>query len=142
MGINLIKTPNATAASNRKRNQKTSNTSNNQPSATNNKPIPTVSLEAFPDTMGGYNIQIKTTNYTFTPKEAGKENTPNTGHAHVYVNEVKVGRAYGEWYNIPKSFFHTGMNTISVSLNGNDHSVWVLNDGKTEVAAAEMVEVK
>jgi hypothetical protein len=108
----------------------------------NNKPIPTVSLEAFPDTMGGYNIQIKTTNYTFTPKEAGKENTPNTGHAHVYVNEVKVGRAYGEWYNIPKSFFHTGMNTISVSLNGNDHSVWVLNDGKTEVAAAEMVEVK
>lgn len=106
------------------------------------KVAPKVSLETFADTMGGYNIHIITSNYIFTPKEAGKDPVQNTGHVHVFVNGVKVGRAYGEWYYIPKTSFNVGMNTINVYLTANNHSNWMLSDGKTEIEASKMVEVK
>lgn len=102
---------------------------------------PTVKVMTSPDSMGGYNIQILTTNFKFTPEDAGKAVVPNTGHAHVFVNDEKIGRAYGDWYYIGKDKFKTGTNTISVSLNANEHSDWVLQDGETEVSAKVEVVV-
>ncbi len=105
------------------------------------KKDPTVSVEVLKDTMAGYNLHIVTTNFTFTPSDAGKSPVQNTGHAHVYVNGKKIGRAYGDWYYIGKDNFHPGTNMVTVSLNANDHSDWVASDGKTEISASTVVDV-
>lgn len=89
------------------------------------KPIPTVKIAAMKDSKDGYNLHVDANNFRFTPEEAGKENKPNTGHAHVYVNDKKVGRVYGNWLYLSGSHFKKGLNTIEVTLNGNDHSDWL-----------------
>jgi hypothetical protein len=87
-------------------------------------PVPTVQVEALKDTKGGYNIHVTTTNYAFTPEAVNTDPVPNTGHAHVYVNGMKVARLYGEWFNLPADVFQKGDNLIEVTLNANDHSEW------------------
>ncbi len=94
-----------------------------------------VSLVAEKDSMSGYNLKINTGSFRFAPELVGKQVTQNTGHAHVYVNNVKVGRVYSEWVNIPDSFFKTGTNTISVTLNANNHNVWWSKKGSLEARA-------
>lgn len=95
----------------------------------------TVKIKAQKDTMGGYNVQIITTGFEFTPENAGLENVEGQGHAHVYVDGEKVGRAYGEWYHIPE--LEMGEHTIKVSLNSNDHTP-ITVDGQ-EVQATVVV---
>jgi hypothetical protein len=89
-------------------------------------PVPTVTLTAISDSKDGYNLHIETTNYTFTPESAGGVPVPNTGHAHLYVNDVKVARVYGEWYHLSSSVLTPGQNYVMVTLNANDHSDWAL----------------
>lgn len=92
-------------------------------------------LEAAKDTMSGYNIKLATSNFKFSPEEVGGPVTQNAGHIHVYVNDVKVGRGYSAWYHIPDSYFKTGTNTISVTLNANNHNVWWSKKGTLEARA-------
>lgn len=59
-------------------------------------PVPTVTHLVFPDAMDGYNIQILTENFTFTPAAINSAAVPNEGHAHLYVNGEKISRVYRE----------------------------------------------
>ncbi len=90
-------------------------------------PIPTVKLEATKDTKDGYNLQITTTNFTFTPEKAGLDKTAGEGHAHIYINDEKLGRVYGEWFYLPSKYLKDGENKVEVTLNANDHSDWLYN---------------
>lgn len=92
MSINLIKTPNATAASNRKRNQKTNNTSNNQPSATNNKPAP---KKAPPKNKPNTNNTSPPPNYKYLTIYNAKLYTYGT------LNIV-----FGYNYNVANDYYH------------------------------------
>lgn len=103
------------------------------------KPIPTVAIEAIRDSKDGYNIHVITTNYTFTPETVGGTARANTGHAHLYVNDVKVARLYGSWFNLGNASLATGENRIKVTLNADDHSEWA-RDG--EHIAAEVIVTK
>lgn len=85
---------------------------------------PTVEVMAIPDTKSGYNVRLITDNFTFTPDAAGGENVQGQGHAHIYVDDVKMARVYGEWVHLPAEAFTAGANTIRVTLNANDHSEW------------------
>lgn len=96
------------------------------------KPLPTVSILAHKDSMSGFNIHVTTEHYTFTPEKAGEASIQGEGHAHVYVNGIKVMRLYGPWAHIPGDAFKDGENTIQVTLNGNDHSDWVIGDKHIE----------
>ena len=98
-----------------------------------------VKLETFKDSMSGYNLKIETNSFRFTPELVGQQAIQNTGHAQVYVNNLKVGRAYGEWYNIPSSYFKAGENTISVTLNANNHNVWWSKKGTKEARESVVV---
>lgn len=100
------------------------------------KPIPTVSIEAFKDSKDGYNLHLKTENFTFTPETVGGKAIANTGHAHLYVNGTKVARVYGAWFNIGQALLVEGDNTVMVTLNADDHSEWA-RDGKH--ISAEMI---
>lgn len=93
-----------------------------------NLPIPGLKITATPDSKDGYNLNLRVTNFTFTPEVAGQAPLPNTGHAHLYINDVKVARIYSDWYYIPSSLLLPGMNYVMVTLNANDHSDWVKNN--------------
>lgn len=94
---------------------------------TTDTPIPTVAIEALPDTKDGYNVHITTENFTFTPERVNETPIPNEGHAHIFVNGIKISRVYGEWFYLPSSHFVSGENIIEVTLNANDHSDWLYN---------------
>ena len=81
---------------------------------------PTLDTAVYADPVGGWNLNVMTTNFTFDAAAAGLENVEGHGHAHVYVNGVKRGRVYGDWYHIDK--LPLGRNDVSVSLYANDHS--------------------
>jgi len=83
------------------------------------EPTPTVSLQATPDTVSGWNLHITTTNFNFDPVNAGGKALVGRGHAHVFVDGVKVGRAYGDWYYL--SALKPGTHSIRVDLVTNDH---------------------
>lgn len=91
-------------------------------------PQPSVQHLVLPDSKDGYNIQILTQNFAFTPARINDDNRDNEGHAHIYINGEKIARVYGHWYHVPSSLLQTGMNVISVTLNANDHSEWAIDN--------------
>jgi len=90
-------------------------------------PVPAVNHLMFPDVMGGYNVQIMTQNFTFTPAAINRAPQDNEGHAHIYVNDVKIARIYGNWYHLPAETLTAGDNEVRVTLNANDHGEWAVD---------------
>ncbi|NQU37646.1 MAG: hypothetical protein HQ526_08660 [Actinobacteria bacterium] len=90
------------------------------------KGAPTVSLTATPDSITGWNINIETRKWTWTPGKTGGANEPNAGHGHLYFNGEKITRIYGPWYFLSDEQAAEG-DELSVTLNGNDHSPWAVD---------------
>lgn len=86
---------------------------------------PAVELDAQPDPHGGWNLHLATERFTFTPPDqSGGQARAGQGHAHVYVDEEKFSRAYGEWFFLPAEAVGEGEHTVLVTLNAHDHTVW------------------
>lgn len=84
-------------------------------------PDPALSLSLTPDIDDAVNLQISVKGFTFDPLAANGPAAPGTGHAHVYVDGVKVLRAYSPFVHladVPSGAI------IRVTLNANDHSPW------------------
>lgn len=95
--------------------------------------IPTFALiEVVEETSDSYNLHVQIDNWTFTPEQTGDPTVPNEGHAHVYVDGVKVGRMYSNWFHLGD--LEAGERTVTVTLNGNDHTNFVVNG---EIVGAE-----
>lgn len=92
-----------------------------------NLPIASISIEALKDEKDGYNLHLTTENYLFTPEKVNGESIHGQGHAHLYVNGVKISRLYGDWFNISSSVLQDGENLIEVTLNANNHSEWAID---------------
>ena len=75
----------------------------------------------------GAQVKLNTDDFTFTNVEAGTAHAPNHGHAHVYLNGLKLGRLYSDTYQIGALL--AGNYTLSVALNSNDHRPYVNDDG-------------
>ncbi|WP_163847178.1 hypothetical protein [Pseudooceanicola aestuarii] len=90
-------------------------------------PVPGVTHLMFPDIMGGYNVQILVRDFRFTPANINRDPQDNEGHAHIYVNGVKVARVYSDWYHLPAEFVQPGENEVKVTLNANDHGEWAVD---------------
>lgn len=90
-------------------------------------PVPTVRVEAVGDTKDGYNVEIVTTNFAFTPETVNEEVVQNTGHAHIYVNGEKIARVYSNWFHLSGELFADGENEIMVTLNANNHGEWAID---------------
>lgn len=95
-------------------------------------PVPEVSLEVLSDKKDGYNLHINTKNFTFTPEKVNEVSSPNTGHAHIFINGTKLTRVYSGWYYVSSDTLKAGENIISVTLNANDHSEWTKNGAHIE----------
>ena len=97
-----------------------------------NKPYPSVNLEIYEDNMDGYNLFIKLENFILTPMDVGKKNKSNSGHIHLYVNDIKIGRVYSNWFHIPGRYFNLKENIIRITLNSNLHDTFVIDGNPIE----------
>jgi uncharacterized surface protein with fasciclin (FAS1) repeats len=82
-------------------------------------PEPFVDLQVIPLDDGSYNVRVQTLNFTFAPQHVDMEPMPGEGHAHLYVDGVKVARIYGEWYHLESLPDDAQM--ITVELFANNH---------------------
>lgn len=98
-------------------------------------PTPEITLELLPDGDTSRNLHIITTGFTFAPQLVNGQVTPGTGHAHVYINGVKFGRAYGPWLQL--TGIPEGPLTVRVTLNANDHTSYMAGG---EMLAAEITQ--
>ncbi|MXZ45566.1 MAG: hypothetical protein F4Z08_01005 [Chloroflexi bacterium] len=82
-----------------------------------------VSLHVEPDSVSGLNIHLTTTGFTFTPESVNADDDPGTGHAHLYVDGVKITRLYGPYYHLVG--VTPGEHEIRVALNTNSHADYI-----------------
>jgi hypothetical protein len=101
---------------------------------------PQIKLSVERDSLGGFNVNIATEKFIWSPERASGEHVMGEGHAHIYVNNEKIGRVYGDWYHLSlkEKDIPLGMTTVSVDLNGNDHAVYAI-DG---VPVMDSVEIE
>ena len=79
-----------------------------------------VKVGAVAESEGGVNLYLLTHGWTWSPENVNNRHVPGEGHAHIYVDGVKVGRAYGPYHYL--SGLEPGERRIRVTLNSNDHS--------------------
>lgn len=96
-----------------------------------------VAITAEPDAHGGVDVQIATEGFQFAPDSVDQPHTPGDGHAHIYVDGVKLGRVFEPDYHIDP--LSPGRHEIRVSLNTNDHSDLVYGGAKVESTVAVTV---
>ncbi len=94
-----------------------------------------VSVMAAPDPVGGVNVHIQPRGFTFTPENADMPHVEGEGHAHIYVDGKKVGRAYTPWMHV--GGVSPGEHTVRVTLNSNSHGDYTVN-GKVAEATAQI----
>lgn len=96
---------------------------------------PIVDLSVIPLGDGSYNVRVQTLNFVFAPQNVDQEPVSGEGHAHLYVDDVKIARLYGEWFHLESLPENAEM--ISVNLYANSHQALAV-DG---VAISDMVMV-
>ncbi|NEQ86348.1 MAG: hypothetical protein F6K26_41645 [Moorea sp. SIO2I5] len=101
------------------------------------QPVPDVDLVVYQDPMTGWNLEIKVSNFQFSPQNASKGHQPGEGHGHLYINGKKINRIYSNWYHIGK--LEPGRNEIKVTLNSNNHQDLVHNGEM--ISDTEIIEV-
>jgi periplasmic copper chaperone A len=85
-----------------------------------------LSWESMP-TKDGAKLRLETNNFTFSRADDDAAHVPNEGHAHVYLNGLKLGRLYSETYQI--GALSPGNYTLSVALNSNEHQPYLNESG-------------
>lgn len=99
-------------------------------------PAPALSL-AVSQSDTGWFAKIETEHFAFSEDLQNGDHVPGTGHGHIYVGDMKLGRVFSDSFAIgalPK-----GTHSVRVTLNTNDHRAIVV-DGKP-VAAEAIIEV-
>ena len=89
------------------------------------QPVLTVTLVAHPDPVRGWNLEIQTTSFRFTPEQVNQANQPNVGHGHLSINGERISQVYGPWLHLPQ--LPPGRNEITISLNANGHKALTHN---------------
>lgn len=84
------------------------------------EPAPQVEIAPVtPPSATGFDIDLTVTNFTFTQADDNAQHVPNEGHAHIYLNGLKLGRLYDTRYRI--GALPPGDYVLTVVLNTNDH---------------------
>jgi len=103
--------------------------------------LPRAVLDIQKDPTGGFNVQVKTTNFVWRPEMASMQHVPGEGHAHVYLDGRKIMRIYNEWFHLNTYQFSTrsGEQLLSIEFVGNDHAPYTING--LPVGAEQIVDV-
>lgn len=89
------------------------------------------------DSVSGLNVSIATEGFTFAPQNVNGAHVEGEGHAHIYVNGVKISRVYTPWYYLGD--LEPGDHEIRVTLNANSHEEYTYGGDKVEATAVVTV---
>ena len=100
------------------------------------EPQPNLTMRVAEDRdTGGWKINVETKNFRFAKELADGDHVAGTGHGHIYINGVKLGRLFENTASIgalPK-----GKHIVRVTLNTNNHQTYMVA-GKRVTATAEI----
>ncbi len=97
-------------------------------------PLPAISFTSPPThSAQGLSAEISLENFEFVRAAAGAQHVANKGHAHIYLNGLKLGRLYDNKLEI--GALAPGTYVLRVSLNTNDHRPYVVNGKPIEAVA-------
>ena len=96
-----------------------------------------VNITAEVDDSGGVGVRVMTEGWLWTPENVDGEHVPGEGHAHIYVDGVKIDRVYGPRYYLEG--LEPGERQVRVSLNTNSHNE--LTYGGNAVEAIALVTI-
>ncbi len=96
-----------------------------------------VSVTAAPDDESGANLVIATTGLTFAPDKVDQPHVPGEGHAHVYVDSVKLGRVFANDHYI--SDLDPGERAIRITLNANSHEQYAIGGHPVEATTTVII---
>ena len=85
------------------------------------------------DDSGNVSVEVITEGWIWTPDNVDGEHVPGEGHAHIYVDDVKIDRVYGPSYLLEG--LEPGERHVRVTLNTNSHGE-LTYDGKDLEAIA------
>ncbi len=80
---------------------------------------PTLAVVARGDKGGGWNIELRTTNFRFAPEHAGGAHVAGEGHAHLYVGGEMFTEVRGPRFHLAGP--PGGKLEVMVTLNANAH---------------------
>ena len=81
--------------------------------------------------MGGWDVHVATTNFTFSPEHLDGAPVAGEGHVHLYIDNNLI-IMLGPWYHIDS--LAPGPHEIRVGLFNNDHSAYSINNQHVEAA--------
>ena len=99
---------------------------------------PSLYLSVQPYDSYGWVVIYNANNFTFNAENASSQHIQGEGHGHLYVNDVKIARLYGEPYYLRD--LNMGANTIRITLNTNNHLSYVFNGAVIEKNVEIVVE--
>ena len=91
---------------------------------------PTITAQLHDDGPGSWNLHVITTNFTFAPQNVNGAHVPGEGHAHIYIDGVKLARIYGPWFHL--SDVPENAKELRVTLNANSHETLSFNNAPIE----------
>lgn len=101
-------------------------------------PVPTLTLTLHPDGRQSRNLEMQVEHFTFDPVAVNGDHVAGRGHAHVYINDIKIGRAYGSWMHLEA--LPIGTHELRVTLNSNDHSQLAVDGAPIEATTTVVIE--
>ncbi len=103
------------------------------------EPIPQISLDVEPiKGAAGWKIIVNTQQFVFDKALVDGPHVPGTGHAHLYVGGLKIGRLYDPVATI--GTLPPGEHIVRVTLNTNDHRAYVVDDKPVTASAVIKVD--
>ncbi|KGJ91702.1 hypothetical protein GAB14E_3184 [Colwellia psychrerythraea] len=94
------------------------------------KKVPSIDIYSEKDAVNGYNIKLEVKNYLLeSPNNTDNVHSTNivNGHAHLYINDTKVMRIYGNSFHVPENALLLNTNKLEVTLNNHHHQTWSAN---------------
>ncbi|WP_186775444.1 YHYH protein [Rubripirellula tenax] len=100
--------------------------------AANSNNPPSVLLHATPNSSG-IEVHLSLSNFELSSKNVDQAHIDGQGHAHLYLDGVKVTRLFDNTYQLDN--VATGSHTVSVELVSNDHRVYSIAGHSIEAIA-------
>ncbi|MDF0600665.1 hypothetical protein P1J78_07985 [Psychromarinibacter sp. C21-152] len=98
------------------------------------EPVPSLSMTVTPE-GDGWRVTLDTDNIAFDEAAVDGPHEPGHGHAHLYLDGLKLSRLYGPSYRI--GALPPGSYEVRVALNTNDHRAYEVN-GEVIAASAQI----
>ncbi|MBO6657194.1 MAG: hypothetical protein JJ934_09885 [Pseudomonadales bacterium] len=92
--------------------------------------VPELAMILARDSEDGFNLHVDLANFQMESPAARTEPLKNSvrGHAHLYLNGVKLTRLYAKDLHLPARLFRSGMNSLQISINDHNHAVWAVGN--------------